>query len=138
MATVCTHPYSQPCTHILSCSLPQPAEVLLLLDRGALAWRTLIHQVLSRLCRSLELLHIHPLQLPCGRCCSLDCCRLVAQSCPTLCNSMDCSPPGFPIHRILQARILEWIAMPSFRGSSQPGSPALQADSLLSEPPETT
>ena len=36
---------------------------------------------------------------------------------------------------ILQARILEWVAMPSSRGSSQPRSPALQADSLLSEPP---
>ena len=35
------------------------------------------------------------------------------QLCPTLCNLMDCSPPGFSVHGILQARILEWIAMPS-------------------------
>ena len=45
---------------------------------------------------------------------------LVAQSCPTLCDRMDCSPPGSSVHGILQARILEWVAMPSPRGSSQP------------------
>ena len=44
---------------------------------------------------------------------------LVTQSCPPLCK-MDCSPPGSSVHGILQARILEWIAMPSSRGSSQP------------------
>ena len=42
----------------------------------------------------------------------------VAQSCPTLCDPMDCSPPGSSAHDILQARILEWVAMHSFRGSS--------------------
>ena len=40
------------------------------------------------------------------------------QSCPILDNPMDCSPPGSSIHDILQARILEWGAMPSSRGSS--------------------
>ena len=45
---------------------------------------------------------------------------LVIQSCPTLCNPMDCSPPGSSVHGILQARILEWVATPSSRGSSQP------------------
>ena len=44
----------------------------------------------------------------------------VAQSCPSLCNPMDCSPPGSFVHGILQARILEWVAMPSSRESSQP------------------
>ena len=39
-----------------------------------------------------------------------------AQLYQTLCNSMDCSPPGSSVHRILQARILEWVAMPSSRG----------------------
>ena len=39
---------------------------------------------------------------------------------PTLGDPMDCSPPGFSVHGILQARILEWVAMPSPRGSSQP------------------
>ena len=42
------------------------------------------------------------------------------QSCPTLCSPMDCGPPGSSVHGILQARILEWTAMPSSRGSSQP------------------
>jgi len=36
---------------------------------------------------------------------------LVAQSCPTLCNPVDCSPPCSSVHGILQARILEWIAI---------------------------
>ena len=45
---------------------------------------------------------------------------LLAQSCLTLCNPMECSPLGSSVHGILQARILEWVAMPSSRGSSQP------------------
>ena len=44
---------------------------------------------------------------------------LVAQSCPTPCNPMDCSPPGSSVHGILQAGILEWVTTPSSRGSSQ-------------------
>ena len=44
----------------------------------------------------------------------------VAQSCPTFCDPMDCSPPGSSVHRILQARILAWVAIPFSRGSSQP------------------
>ena len=51
-------------------------------------------------------------------CCSVLC--LVAQSCPTLCDPMDCSLPGSSVHGILQARILERVAMPSSRRSSQP------------------
>ena len=42
------------------------------------------------------------------------------QSCPTLCNTLDCSPPGSSVHRIFQARILKWVAIPSSRRSSQP------------------
>ena len=42
------------------------------------------------------------------------------QACPTLCHPMDCSPPSNSVHGILQAGILERIAMPSSRGSSQP------------------
>ena len=63
---------------------------------------------------------------------------LVAQSCPTLCNSMDRSLPGSSVHGILQARISEWVVIPFSRGSSWPRdwtlSPVLQADSLPSEP----
>ena len=58
----------------------------------------------------------------------------------TLCDSMDCSPPGSSVYGILQARILEWVAIPFSRDLSdlgiKPGSPTLQADSLLSELPE--
>ena len=46
-------------------------------------------------------------------------CVVVAQSCPTLCDPMDCSPPGSAVHGILQARILEWVAISFSRGSSQ-------------------
>ena len=58
----------------------------------------------------------------------------VAQWCPTLCD-----PTDYTVHRILQARILEWVAFPFSRGSSQPRdqtqvSLTLQADSLLAEP----
>ena len=58
--------------------------------------------------------------------------------CLTPWNAMDCNPPGSSVHGILQARILEWVAI-SFSGDLpnpgiEPGSPALQADSL-SEPP---
>ena len=66
---------------------------------------------------------------------------LAGQSCPALCDPVDCSPPGSSVHGILQARILEWVALPSSRGSSQPRdqkprSPALWGDSFPSEPPE--
>ena len=42
------------------------------------------------------------------------------QSCPTLCEPLECNPPHYSVHGILQARILEWVAMPSSRGSSRP------------------
>ena len=42
------------------------------------------------------------------------------QLCPTLCDPIDYSPPGFSVHGILQERILEWVAMPSSRESSRP------------------
>ena len=48
---------------------------------------------------------------------------------------MECCPPGSSVHGILQAKILEWVAMPSSTEFSQPRSPTLQKDSLLSEPP---
>ena len=58
----------------------------------------------------------------------------VTQSCLTLCDPMD-----YTVHGILQARTLEWVAVPFSKGSSQPRikarSPALQVDSLPSEPP---
>ena len=60
------------------------------------------------------------------------------QSCPTLCNPIDGSPPGSPIPGILQARTLEWVAMCShqriFLTQGSKLSPVLQADSLPTEP----
>ena len=44
----------------------------------------------------------------------------VAQSCPTLCDPVDCSSPGSSVRGIFQARILEWVAISFSRGSSQP------------------
>ena len=66
-------------------------------------------------------------------------CVPCAQSCLTLCNPMDYTPPGFSVHGIFQARILEWVAIFSSRGSSPSkmpelaslASPVLQSDSLL-------
>ena len=63
----------------------------------------------------------------------------VTQSCPTLSALMDCSLPGSSIHRILKARVLEWVAISFSRGSSDPGikprAPSLRADALPSETP---
>ena len=51
---------------------------------------------------------------------TLSMCAKSLQYCLTLCDPKDCSPPGSSVHRILQARILEWVAVPSSRGSSRP------------------
>ena len=63
-------------------------------------------------------------------------CVLVIQSYPTLCDPMDCSPPGSFVLGILQARLLAWVAISFSRESSrftdQIRSPALQADSVPS------
>ncbi|CAN0226235.1 unnamed protein product [Rangifer tarandus platyrhynchus] len=64
---------------------------------------------------------------------------LVTQSCPTLCDPVDCSQPDSSVHGIFQAKILEWVPKPSSRRSSQPRdrtrSPTLQVDSLPAELP---
>ena len=66
-----------------------------------------------------------------------------AQSCPTLCNPMDCSTPGSSVHGISQARILEQVAISSTKGSSQPRnltlvsvSPVLPGRFFNTAPPE--
>ena len=62
----------------------------------------------------------------------------VAQSCPTLCDSMDCSPPGSSVHGVFQARILGGFPFPIPGDLPNSGielmSPALQEDSLPPEP----
>ena len=45
------------------------------------------------------------------------CCYLVAKLCPTFCDSINSSPSGSSVHGVLQARILEWVAISSSRGS---------------------
>ena len=66
------------------------------------------------------------------------CCCLVAKSFLTLCDPIDCNPPGSSIHRISQARILEWVALPFSRGSpwirDQTSLLHWQADSLQLSP----
>ena len=47
------------------------------------------------------------------------CNLLHAKLCPALCDSMDCNPPGFSVHGILQTRILKWVALSFSRGSSR-------------------
>ena len=54
-----------------------------------------------------------------GIICSLYVCS-VAQSCLTLCDPVDCGPPGASVHGILQVKILEWVAIFSSRGASSP------------------
>ena len=64
---------------------------------------------------------------------------LVTQSCHTLCDPLVCSPPGSSVYGILQARILEWIAIPSPEDLPNPGielmSPALVGKFFTTEPP---
>ena len=49
--------------------------------------------------------------------------RSITESCPTLCDTMDCSPPGSSVHGLSQARILEWVAISSSSGSFPPRVP---------------
>ena len=56
-------------------------------------------------------------------------CTKSLQSCPSLCNSMGCSPPGSSAHGILQARILAWVTISFSRGFSDPG---IKTESLMS------
>ena len=58
----------------------------------------------------------------------------VAKLCPTR-DPMDCSPPGFSVRGISQARILEWVAISLYNPGIEPRYPAWQVDSLLSEEP---
>ena len=72
-------------------------------------------QVLLQICSYVALLfHFMTLKPTCM------CSYSATQSCPTLCDLMDCNPSGFSVHETLQARILEWIAISYLRGSSWP------------------
>ena len=69
---------------------------------------------------------------------ALYCCCLVVKSCPTLCNPMDCSPPGSSVRGILQARTLEWVPFPPPEDLPNPGiepmSPSLASGFFTTEP----
>ena len=62
-------------------------------------------------------------------------CQLVDESCRTVCDPMDASPLGFSVHGISLARILEWVAISSSRGSFRTESPASAAGFFPTEPP---
>ena len=64
--------------------------------------------------------NIHVTLCPCLLAQSSELCVLVTQSCPPLCDPLDCSPPGSSVHEILQAGAVVWVAMPSSSGSSRP------------------
>ena len=105
-----TEPWAQPLAHsrlLLPISLWSPSRLPFAtsLSASPLSWH---YPRLWKRCSS-------------GRLLSFVLC-LVTPSCPTLCKLMDCSPPGSSVHGILQARILELVAMPSSTGSSQSGN----------------
>ena len=77
-------------------------------------WKDAQHHSLSEKCKSKPQWDITSHQSECVMC------VLVTQLCPALCDPTDCSPPDFSVNEILQARILEWIAIPFSRGTSQP------------------
>ena len=80
--------------------------------QGLFTWVSSSHQVARRMqIKPTRRYYLTPFRM---------CTCSVTQSCPTLCKPMDYSPPSSSVHEILQARILEWVAMPSSRGSSKP------------------
>ena len=97
---------ASPSEHISSC-LPTQWKLVFTLQMRKLVWKVL--KDYWRLPRK-GLMCVH------------------AQSCPTLCNPMDCSLPDSSVLGILQARILEWVAMTSSRGSSPPRDQTLGYD----------
>ena len=74
----------------------------------------LSHYKQDSFCSKMFIKSFHSLKEKDYRCFLPHACS-VAQLCPTLCNPMDCCPPGSSIHGILQARILEWVMISSFR-----------------------
>ena len=105
-------------------------------------WQTILNQLYSnkKLKNYFEKKNVKKERHLCSPACV---CAKSLQSCSTLCDPMDCSPPGSSVHGALQARILEWGAMPSSGGifpswgpnPCLPVPPALQVDSLPTEPP---
>ena len=87
----------------------------------ALSWH-IVTLLISKICFNESSFNIfrHMRRMMLDPCVCVCVCVLVAQSCPTLCDPLDCSPPGPSVHGILQARMLESVAIPFSRRSSQP------------------
>ena len=81
------------------------------------SWASLLFSPSSHPSRSTQSARLGSL---CYIAASVCVCTKSLQPCPMLCEPMDCSPPGSSVHVILQATTLEWVAMPSSRGSSRP------------------
>ena len=88
----------------------------LVMDREA--WRAVVHRVTKSRTWLSNWSELNPMFIFGLWKLTVSC--LVTQMCPTLCDPMDCNPPSSSVHGILQARILEWVAFPFSRGSSQP------------------
>ena len=94
---------------------------------------TLLNSMHTHLCGTIKSLINQTSNILCV------CTRMLSHSVVSLCNPMNCSPQGFSVRGILQARILEWVAYPSSgvlpNSGIEPRSPTLQVDSLPCEPP---
>ena len=95
------------------------------------------HEYLSSILSSWPLisylsLYLHTRHLLCSCVCVCARACVLTQSCPTLCDPMDCIPPGSSVRGISQARILEWVAISSSRDLPNPGiEPASLASPVL-------
>ena len=109
----------------MDCSLPGSSVRGIfqarVLEWGAIAFSNLVKIPLFP--KLIFRFYTVPIRIPADVFVEIDVC-VHSQSCPALCNPMDCNLPGSSVHGILQARILEWGAMPSFRGSLGPRNQA--------------
>ena len=111
--------YTLPC-------VKQTARGKMLYNTGSPAWRLKGQEWVGREVQEGEDIHIYMCvcvyiyNIYVYICIYVCMCMLVTQLCLTLCDPMDCSPPGSSVRGILQARILEWVAMSFSRESSQP------------------
>ena len=106
--------------HPIPLGCPRALALSALLHALNLDWLLVLHMVIYMFqCSSLKSSHLRLLpQSP--KVWFLKVQELVIQSCPTLCDPMDCSPPGSSVHGNPQARILEWFSLLFSRGSSPP------------------
>ena len=111
MTGVHVFPFLNPLSHLPPCTIPlghpsAPAPRILY-PASNLDWRFVSYMILYMFqCHSPKMFQFYVCE--------------VTQLCLTLCDPVDCSPPGSSVHGILQARILEWVAISFSRGSSRP------------------